>query len=204
MSQPRSSLQRSMSALKTFTRPKAERCELCALEVPARHQHLIDPKTRKLICTCDGCAVLFDASGATQYRRVPRDVRKLPELILPDDRWERLLIPINLAFMYRSSVAKKVVSLYPSAAGVTESLLELEPWEAIAGSNPDLAGLREDIEALLINRLRDRREYYIAPIDRCFELVGTVRTHWKGFTGGDRVWDEVAGFFDKLREEARS
>ena len=27
-----------------------------------------------------------------------------------------------------------------------------------------------------------------APIDVCFELVGLIRMHWRGFSGGEEVW----------------
>jgi hypothetical protein len=181
-----------------------EKCELCNLSVAHEHQHLIDPSTRKLICTCDGCSVLFDSKGLTKFKRVPRDIRRLTELVMPNESWEKLLVPINLAFFYRSSQAQRVVALYPSPAGVTESLLELEAWGEISDANPRLKELDEDIEGLLVNRLKGQQEYYIAPIDCCFELVGLLRMKWRGFTGGDRVWEEVQTFFTRLRERALS
>ena len=36
------------------------------------------------------------------------------------------------------------------------------------------------------------------PIDECYKLVGLIRTHWRGLSGGDEVWDEIARFFDRL------
>jgi hypothetical protein len=55
-----------------------------------------------------------------------------------------------------------------------------------------------ELEALLVNRLNGAREYYRAPIDVCFELVGLIRLHWRGFSGGDKVWQEINAFFAKL------
>jgi hypothetical protein len=182
---------------------KQEYCDLCKLPLAHGHQHLIDPSTRKLICSCDGCSVLFDSGGMTKYRRIPRDPKLVKDLVLPNETWEKLLVPINLAFFYKSSHAKRVVALYPSPAGVTESLLELNAWGAIADANPEIASLQEDVEGLLVNRLKNQREYYVAPMDRCFELVGILRLNWRGFTGGDKVWDEVQSFFGRLRERAR-
>jgi hypothetical protein len=55
------------------------------------------------------------------------------------------------------------------------------------------------VEALLVNRTREAREYYVAPIDRCYRLAGLVRRHWSGFSGGDEVWQQIDGFFEEMR-----
>jgi hypothetical protein len=65
-----------------------------------------------------------------------------------------------------------------------------------------LAELEPDVEALLVNRLKGRREHWILPVDRCYELVGLVRTHWSGFAGGDEMWRALDEFFDRVRKEA--
>jgi hypothetical protein len=36
-------------------------------------------------------------------------------------------------------------------------------------------------------------------IDACCELVGRVRRHWKGFSGGDEAWSEIETFFATAR-----
>jgi hypothetical protein len=41
------------------------------------------------------------------------------------------------------------------------------------------------------------------PIDDCFQLVGLIRTHWKGLTGGKEVWQELSAFFARLDTEGR-
>ena len=58
------------------------------------------------------------------------------------------------------------------------------------------------MEALLVNRVAPVRDYYIALIDQCFELVGLIRAHWRGFSGGEEVWRKINGFFARLRERA--
>jgi hypothetical protein len=50
-----------------------------------------------------------------------------------------------------------------------------------------------------VNRLGSGPECYRVGIDRCFELIGILRSHWSGFSGGDAVWSEVARFFDQLK-----
>ena len=48
------------------------------------------------------------------------------------------MIPINLAFFYRDSASGKMMAMYPSPAGATESLLSLESWGEIAAQNSAL------------------------------------------------------------------
>src|SRR5256886_16843267 len=87
-----------------------------------------------------------------------------------------------------------------------ESLLRLEGWDELVGSNSILNDLEPDVEALLINRVQNRggdnyREHFIVPIDACYELVGLIRLKWKGLSGGEEVWEAVAGVFAELRAE---
>ena len=46
-------------------------------------------------------------------------------------------------------------------------------------------------------------ECFLVPIDACYELVGLVRMHWKGFDGGQEAWEAIDGFFDAVRERSR-
>ncbi len=113
-----------------------------------------------------------------------------------------LRLPIDLAFFLRNSSAGRVIAFYPSPAGPTESLLSLEAWDDIVRNNPVLTDLQSDVEALLVNRIRDNREYYIAPLDECYKLTGLIRIHWRGFSGGDEAWRQIDQFFASLRERA--
>ena len=42
---------------------------------------------------------------------------------MTDAQWESLILPINLAFFFHSSVEGRTIALYPSPAGAVESLL---------------------------------------------------------------------------------
>ncbi|MGH7936478.1 MAG: DUF5947 family protein, partial [Chthoniobacterales bacterium] len=99
--------------------------------------------------------------------------------------------------------SQKMTALYPSPAGATESLLPITAWETIVRQNPVLRELQPDVEALLVNRAHEARDYYIAPIDKCFELVGLIRMNWRGFSGGEEVWREIEKFFTNLQGSAR-
>lgn len=195
-----------LTALKGLrrVRPAAERCELCALELASRHPHLFHLQDRRIACACDACALLFEAEGSPIYRRIPRDVLYLANFTIEDSQWEALSLPINLAFLFFNSANQRVTAMYPSPAGATESLLSLDAWQQIAARNPRLARMQPDIEAFLANRVSVPHQYYIAPIDRCFELTGVVRKQWRGFSGSEEVWQSIEEFFTSLRDEAHA
>ncbi len=185
-----SSLEAAYSVLKQFTRrPRtAERCELCSTEIASHHSHLFDPTARKLVCSCEACALLFSERTDARFKRVPRRVRMLQDFQISDGQWDSLMIPINMAFFFHSSPENRIIAMYPSPAGATESQLSLESCSEIAEANPELKKMEPDVEALLVNRIGHSRgftqaEYYLLPIDRCFKLVGIIRSQWRGFSG---------------------
>jgi hypothetical protein len=180
---------------------------LCSLELASIHQHLLEPTSRKLICACDACAILFSNQGQSKYKRVPRRVRHLADFRLSDSQWDGLMMPINMAFFVRSTPQARVMALYPSPAGATESLHSIDTREDIERENPALLEMEADVEALLINRIGHSRgfsnpEYYIVPIDECFRLVGLIRSRWQGLSGGAEVWKEIGQFFGGLKDRA--
>lgn len=195
---------RGLASLRNFVSkpPEVERCDLCAAPVPEQHQHLLDPEARRLLCACDPCSILFGNAGETKYRRVPRDVRVLNDFVLSDQAWNSLGIPIGLVFIYRSSASGQMLAVYPSPAGPTETALDQESWEEILADNEQLAKLATDTEALLINRMNGSREYFWVPIDECYRLTGIVRKYWRGFSGGEEGWDQIARFFSRLKERS--
>jgi Family of unknown function (DUF5947) len=199
----------AFATLRQFARAKRplERCELCSAALAKEHPHLVEIALRQIVCACEPCATLFDGMAGSKYRRVSRRAQLLANFQMTDGQWEDLLIPINMAFFFRSSTEDRLVALYPSPAGAVESLLPLDAWTEIVQENAVLRQLRPDIEALLVNRVGhahelSRAEHYIAPIDDCYRLVGTVRANWKGLSGGTEVWTEIGRFFSDLRSRA--
>lgn len=181
--------------------PKEEVCDLCSAKVAAVHPHLVEPSTRQVICACDPCAILFDERTEGRYRRVPRDVRALPDSALTDAAWAALGLPVHLVFFVRSSAANKVLALYPSPAGAMESSLPLEGWAAVEAACPAVRDMQPDIEALLVFRVRDQRMHLVAPIDACYRLVGLVRAR-RGHVSTAGVDGEIATFLEALKERA--
>lgn len=204
-----SATQRNESAFSTLRRmkqPRAveveEHCEFCNVLIAPVHRHLLEIEKRQIICTCDACAMRFMGVVAGRFKLIPHSARSLPDFHMTDSQWDNFALPINLAFLYRDTLAEKVIALYPSPAGATESLLPAQNWPALEAGNPALTKMEPDVEALLVNRVGTAREYFIAPMDACYELVGLIRMHWRGLSGGEKVGQEMETFFAKLRADA--
>jgi hypothetical protein len=157
---------------------------LCDAKLPEDHSHLVELSSRRLACACEACAILFSGQAAARYRRVPRRIQFLADFCLADDMWEGLNLPINLAFFLRSTPARRVIALYPSPAGATEALVAPESWEALEAENPVLRGFEPDVEGLLVNRIDGTCDCYRVGVDECYKLVGLIRLHWRGLSGG--------------------
>ena len=183
-----------------------EQCDLCGEPIPPEHRHLLEVSTREIMCACRPCSILFDSEAASEgrFRLVPDRRLFLEDFEMSDVQWASLRIPVDMAFFFYSTPAERVVALYPSPMGPTESLLKLSTWEELEESNPVLKGMERDVEALLVNRVRGAREHFLVPIDKCYSLVGLIRMHWRGFTGGQEVWEEIGRFFEELRRRSKS
>ncbi|HKQ01252.1 MAG TPA: DUF5947 family protein [Actinomycetes bacterium] len=169
------------------------------------HSHVVNLDSRQIMCTCRACYLLFTHQGAAggRYRAVPDRYLHDQAFGLDEARWEALQIPVRVAFFFNNSDLGRVVAFYPSPAGATESLLPLEAWAEVVAANPVMTDLVPDVEALLVRRAGAGFECFLVPIDACYELVGLVRMHWKGFDGGEEAWEAIDGFFDAVRERSR-
>jgi Family of unknown function (DUF5947) len=194
-----------MNVLRRAAAPAQETCEICGVSIAGGHGHLVDRRDRRLLCACRPCYLLFVPEGAAQgrYRAVGERYARLDSNVFDGPDWDALQIPIGLAFFFYDSSVQRVVGFYPAAAGATESELPLGAWERIASAQPLLAGMRPDVEAVLVNHQRGESvQAYLVPIDTCYELIGTLRTHWQGFDGGDAVREHVEELFCRIRERA--
>ncbi|HEV7786924.1 MAG TPA: DUF5947 family protein [Thermoanaerobaculia bacterium] len=173
------------------------------MPIPPEHRHLVNLETRRLVCACRPCGLLFTHSGAARgkYRAIPERYLFVRDLVLTEAQWESLQIPVSIAFFFHNSTLGHSAAFYPSPAGATESLLPLGTWEELTATNPLLADLEPDVEALLVYKRSDGFECYVVPIDSCYELVGRIRLRWKGFQGGEEAWSEIDAFFAGVREK---
>ena len=198
----------ALAGLRQFAQRRAavERCEMCSKELGSEHAHLVEIEKRRLLCACEACSLLFTSQAGTKLRSVPKRARFLPNFRLSNQQWQSLMIPIEMAFFFESTPHRRVVAFYPSPGGAMESLLTFDTWGELRQENPLLAEMIPDVEALLVNRAGAsngvRPQYFIAPIDQCYRLVGLIRTHWRGFSGGTEVWREITLFFTALRAKS--
>ena len=177
-----------------------EQCDLCGVEIPSEHEHLLHLGDRRILCVCATCWA--QRSGDPELRPTGSRIVWLGDFELPDELWARLEVPIGLAFFMRSSSVDAVVAMYPSPAGATESELKLDAWDDLRALNPELDSLEPDAEALVVNRMSDEPSYVIAPIDECYALVGAIKMNWEGISGGGAIDRAVPTFFERLRVRA--
>ncbi|MFF5563083.1 DUF5947 family protein [Streptomyces sp. NPDC012623] len=186
-----------------------ERCEMCAAATGAEHQHVVNLESRSLMCCCRACYLLFTDDGARlRYRAVPDRYLAFDGPALDARCWDELQIPVGLAFLFRNSVQDRTVAFYPGPAGATESELPLDAWADLVAAAPELAVVRPDVEALLVRRTegggRERAvSCHLVPIDVCYELVGRLRTVWRGFDGGREAHAAMDAFFERVRARSR-
>ena len=207
-----------LAALRRVTRtrpepPAGERCDMCAAPIEPDHPHIVDLHSRALMCGCRACYLLFtDEHANLRYRAVPDRYLSFAGPGLDEQSWDELQIPVGLAFLFRNSVQDRMVAFYPGPAGATESELPLPAWNRMVARDPRLAVLRPDVEALLVRRPGGAgsaaagaagASCHLVPIDACYELVGRLRSRWRGFDGGQEAHDAIDAFFARVRARSR-
>jgi hypothetical protein len=193
----------AVAALRAFARTGAQveetdHCDLCRAALPARHEHLVELGARALRCACSTCARLGQSGTGRPARRIERTQRRLGQVI-DDAGWAALGIPIGLAFIVRWSDADEVVAYFPSAGGAAASPLDRGAWTALVAQAPALAGVRADVEAILVRRLAGTGQQFLVSLDLCYELLGRMRRP-RGGAGSGAVAEEITRFFVELAE----
>jgi hypothetical protein len=180
---------------------------MCDAPIPEPHQHVVDLSSRTLMCTCRACYLLFTAEGAElRYRAVPDRYLSFPDFRLGPGQWDELEIPVGLAFFFHNSSLGRTVAFYPGPAGATESELPLDAWSSVLAENPQLGAMRPDVEALLLRtpgRGSGEVTCHLVPIDACYELVGRLRSIWRGFDGGQDARAMIEAFFAKVAARSK-
>ena len=142
--------------------------------------------------------------GSARYRSVPDRYLRDSSRPMSAMEWDELQIPVGLAFFLNSS-AHGLGGFYPSPAGATECTLDQAAWERLAAAYPLLGAAEPDVEAVLLCRdsHASEAEYFIVPIDVCYELAGRMRMLWKGFDGGSEARASIDDFLARVRKHAR-
>ena len=191
----------TLATLRAFVAPRvrAERCELCSLSLPSEHEHVFDPKAARLRCACPACALLFSGASGDRPRRIDSFARRLTALELDDATWQKLGVPVGLAFFWLRGASLDAVASLPGRAGVVESVVPSPLWEALASEHPEVGALSPDVEALLVRRTPGHRDYFRASIDHCFRLAGLLRSKEGPLSGPEpALVDEFFAELDTL------
>src|SRR4051812_37028552 len=98
-------LRRFLDAPPKPLKAKREVCELCGVELAAEHGHVIDLDSRRMMCCCRPCYLLFTHPGAAQgkFRSVPQRYARIADLAMGDAQWDGLDIPVGMAFFLQNS-----------------------------------------------------------------------------------------------------
>jgi Family of unknown function (DUF5947) len=173
------------------------------------------------------------AGAHGRYHAVPDRYLRDSSRVMSAAEWDELQIPVGLAFFLYRSQPGELGCFYPSPAGATECALDLPAWQRLAEAHPLLAGAAPDVEAVLICRPgagpggRPPRppqsalpaeaapaeagpaeapatmDYFIVPIDACYELAGRMRMLWRGFDGGTEARESIDEFLASVRARAK-
>ena len=65
-----------------------------------------------------------------------------------------------------------------------------------------MSTLAADVEAILIRRRGAKTDVYLVPVDAAYELVGLIRTGWRGFDGGAEVKAKIDAYFERVEQRA--
>lgn len=204
---------RPLATLRRFAREAAavsaaalEHCDFCGEPIPRQHRHLLEVAPREVTCVCYPCSILFNNQAASQgrFRLIPDRRLYLPDFRMTDAQWQGLRVPVGMAFFFHGSAEGQVMAFYPGPMGAVEAALEADIWREVEENYPLLRAMEPDVEALLANRTRGAAEYFLVPVDECYRLVATIRSTWRGLSGGQDVWKAVDAFFTSLKARSRA
>ena len=162
----------TLAALAAFARgarPGREQCELCAIDLVAAHDHVVD-RDGNIHCVCASCQ-------RTDWRRIAPRVERIaaPSRAV----WTALGVPVDVAFIARTSPRDAETPLpvvrYPSPAGLAQGDPPAVAWRALCAEVPEVAVLAPDVEAIVVDRRMTGVAFRVS-IDHCYRLAGVLRT----------------------------
>ncbi len=184
-------------------RTKEDVCEVCNRLIPQTgHRHLLRLQTGQVVCACQHCTLLFDASGQSQYQSIPTRIITLDRAMLGMEFWDAILSPVHLVGIVKRRGGQAEI-FYPSPAGavsggpISREFLTLSVQKALNAMN-------DEVEVLLFADISGMTEGFLIPLDRFYELIGLLRLNWQGLSGGNDVSRCIRQFFDQLAQQTGS
>ena len=104
---------------------------MCGVPIADEHRHVVNVESRRLLCACVPCSLLFTRTAPDAATTAPSRTATAAAQSSTTQQWERLQVPVGMAFFFHNSALGRVVAQYPSPAGATESLLDLDAWDTI-------------------------------------------------------------------------
>lgn len=169
-------LARAYSALRRFTLREEphDPCDLCGVPIADRHDHLLEPETRRIACVCRACGLLFPDDAGGRFRRIRSRALPLLNAALNDADFHALGIPVRLFYLCPSRIHQTVFAVYPNTAGATEATVALSDWEALVCGHPALSVVEAEVDGLLCDHLGGRTRCFVASLDVCRHFVGLL------------------------------
>jgi hypothetical protein len=146
-------------------------CRFCSAPLESYANPLFEVATQRIVPACDKCASLFLRNDGRPFKLIPRQTRALENFQMPDVSGEAFSLAVGVTFIFYSTGAARLLAVYRSAFTTVETIVPRETWKAMVEANPALEEMRPDVEGLLIISTLNFREYCIAPIDVCYNLV---------------------------------
>ena len=106
--------------------------------------------------------------------------------------------------MRRLALSFMLAVLAASPAAAEQDLLLGADMSSPAMTKAEMS--RADVEALIVSVPTSGQSprCFVVPIDACYELVGRLRTVWRGFDGGQDAARAVDEFFGRVEARSRS
>ena len=168
--------------------PRAGEVRVCAPRPwPPRTSTWSKLQSRRLVCAARPARCSSAASKSGLSPRAAATSSSCPTSASPTPQWESLLIPISLAFFFHSTPAERVRGrISQSGRGHRIALGIWKPGRRWSTRTPCWPRCNPTSRPCWSIAWAAQRSYYRVPIDECYKLVGLIRVHWRGLSGGMR------------------
>ena len=161
---------------------------------PAEHRHLRRPPRAASCCARAGrarCSSTAAAAGGGHLRLVPTPARA-GRLRARRRGWDRAADPGRHGVLLPQHARRGGSSPSTRARWAPRSRCSSStPGRSSRRATPCSASSSPTSRRCWSAARAACAEHWLVPIDDCYELVGVIRTRWRGFGGGEEVWEEI-------------